>query len=179
MTEAGNKGKRCSSEKPSPAKILKIVSKPYSKSFRILLTIERKNRIMRNESIEPPQKKVNKVWYSRRRKCIRENKTKQTCFPFWYVKTETKSVRQGYAGKSWEWRNGWFNKGWVSWIVINGNRNQNLSVLKEVLSDGRSRGNSPRRFQSFWRSSGRSVYPLERRTKQQYGAPAQAESAKF
>ena len=58
MTEAGNKGKRCSSEKPSPAKILKIVSKPYSKSFRILLTIERKNRIMRNESIEPPQKKV-------------------------------------------------------------------------------------------------------------------------
>ena len=47
-----------------------------------------------------------KVNHSRRYKMWsqKQNEAAHSRFPFWCDKTETKSVRQGYAGKSWEWK---------------------------------------------------------------------------
>ena len=40
---------------------------------------------------------------------------------------------------------------------MNGSRNDNLSDLKEVLSDGKGRRNSQKEFRFFLRSSGKSI----------------------
>ena len=92
----------------------------------------------------------------------RKNKTRwRSHFPFWCAKTETKSVWQGYVSKSWEWKNSRFSKGWVSWMVINGSGNKHPSVLKEVFSDGKSRGNSQKEILFFLRSSGKSISKIK------------------
>lgn len=55
----------------------------------------------------------------------------------------------------------------MSWIVINGSRNQNLPDLKEVFSDGKSRRNSQKEFLFFLRSSGKSISKIKKQREQQ------------
>ena len=52
-------------------------------------------------------------------------------------------------------------------MVINGSGNKHPPVLKEVFSDGKSRGNSQKEFLFFLRSSGKSISKIKKQREQQ------------